>query len=354
MPSVIRAALFMASTVLTAPAPAFAWDYPGHRIVGAIADAVLSANEPDIYKKIVGRPASPGLLATRDDHNNVLIRTLKDVAVYPDCAKPNNVPYCGRVPSKEEADYAGHNKDNDKYHYTDVPVQQPKYVPDSPGTEKTDVVRMINYIVAQLRGKNPHIDGVNLTDTEAVWLLAHLVGDVHQPLHVGAAYYDKATCTSQVDPNTVSGGLTNVAPTNGGNFIALAAIAPAPAAPPADNLHLYWDSVVVNRAMQEAGLSGAEQDFARLLASDAPPNWQTAGDPDRWAEQWASEVIATANDAYNRTDIAITGQLNAAGKCEWKAKLEPTYQAWAQGVAYEQLKKAGFRLAALLKAIYTP
>ena len=38
-------------------------------------------------------------------------------------------------------------------------------------------------------------------------------------------------------------GLKGVASTNGGNFISLTAAAPAPAAPPADNLHLYWDSV---------------------------------------------------------------------------------------------------------------
>jgi len=334
--------------------PALAWDYPGHRIVGAIADAVLSANEPGIYKKIVGTPAAPGILTGRDTDGNLLQRTLRDVAVYPDCAKSGNVPYCGRTPSKEEIAYAARNPQNGSYHFTDVPVQQPKYVADSPGTEKTDVVRMINYIVAQLRGKKPHIEGVNLTSAEAVWLLAHLVGDIHQPLHVGAAYYDKATCATQADPNTVAGGIANVAPTNGGNFIALTATLPAPAAPPSDNLHLYWDGVVVNRAMQEAGLAGSEQDFARLLASDPPPNWQTSGDPETWAEQWTSEVIPTANDAYNRSDIVITGQLDAAGRCAWKARLDPTYQAWAQGVAHEQLRKAGFRLAALLKAIYTP
>jgi hypothetical protein len=352
MKPAVQAALLLAC-IGAVPTPAFAWDYPGHRIVGAIADAVLSANQPEVYKKIFGTPRAPGKLAAHDSDGNVLLRTLRDVAVYPDCAKSGNVPYCGRVPSKEEVAYAARNAHNDSYHYTDVPVQQPKYLPDSPGTEKTDVVQMINYVIAQLRGKKPHIDGVNLTDAEAVWLLAHLVGDIHQPLHVGAAYYDKETCAKLIDPNTVADGLKGVASTNGGNFISLSASAPAPAAPPAGNLHLYWDSVTVNRAMQEAGLSGAEQDFARLLASDAPPNWQTTGDAETWAAQWASEVIATANDAYDRSDIAITGTLDA-GKCQWKAKLDPAYQAWAQGVAHEQLKKAGFRLAALLTAIFVP
>ncbi len=32
--------------------PALAWDYPGHRIVGAIADLVLQQHHPERYAKI--------------------------------------------------------------------------------------------------------------------------------------------------------------------------------------------------------------------------------------------------------------------------------------------------------------
>src|SRR5262249_60819293 len=110
---------------------------------------------------------------------------------------------------------------------------------------------------------------VNLTDTEAVWLLAHLVGDIHQPLHVGAKYFDKA-CQTSVDPN-IGGTLPTfgigdtVAMTMGGNLILL--VAPTPAVPPASNLHLYWDSTTVVRAMQAAGSAHSEQEFAKLLAA---------------------------------------------------------------------------------------
>ena len=333
------------------PAPAIAWDYPGHRIVGAIADAVLSANEPEIYRKIVvGARSDPAILAGRDADGNLLQRTLRDVAVYPDCAKAGNVPYCGRVPTKEEVAYVARNPHNGGYHYTDVPTQQPKYVAGSAGTEPTDVVKMINHTVAQLRGKKPKLEGVNLTDVEALRLLAHLVGDIHQPLHVGSPYYDKTNCTAQVDPTNLPGGTNSVAAVNGGNYILLAAATP-PAAPPADDLHLYWDSSVVNHAMRDAGFLGSEQEFARHLAADAPSLVTASPDPETWAADWATEAIQTASDAYNRDDIKITGQLKG-NRCEWRAVLEPTYQAWAQGVAYDQLRKAGFRLAAILVAIY--
>lgn len=252
-------------------ATASAWDYPGHRMVGAIADFVLSSRHPEAYKKI------QDLIVGKDASGNRLVRTLSQVATSPDCAKANNVPYCGRTPSDDEKDYVANNKHNGDYHFTDVPIQQTRYVSDSPGTGKNDAVQMINYAIAQLRGKSPQKEDVKLTDTQALWLLAHLVGDIHQPLHVGSIYFDKATCKQIKDP-TVSGGTSSVASTIGGNAILLVAVAPDPAAPPADNFHLFWDSAALNNAMQAAGWPGAEQDFARLLASKAPFNWQTAGD----------------------------------------------------------------------------
>ena len=52
MQSRIRIALFIACAALTVPVPAFAWDYPGHRIVGAIADAVLQQHYPKTYERV--------------------------------------------------------------------------------------------------------------------------------------------------------------------------------------------------------------------------------------------------------------------------------------------------------------
>jgi hypothetical protein len=343
MRTIIAVALFAAGVVLI-PTAAPAWDYPGHRIVGAIADAVLAANFQFTRDKVADK------LKSRDSDGNVLQRSLREVAVFPDCAKSGNIPFCGRPPSKEEVAYAARNPHNGGYHFTDVPLEQPKYVADSPGTEKTDVVQMINYAVAQLRGKKPQKDEVKLTDVEAVWLLAHLVGDIHQPLHVGAAYYDKATCMTRVDPTNISGGVKSVAQTIGGNAIELAA-AGSPAAGLADTFHIYWDGPAVAWAMQAKGLAGAEQEFARLLAASPPPGWQTSGDAETWAEQWVNEILPTAAKAHN--DLTITfDHRKPDGSCVWKTTIDQNYHQWAQKIATEQLAKAGFRLAALLVAIF--
>ena len=336
------------ASALALPAPALAWDYPGHRMVGAIADFVLSSRHPKAYAKI------QDLLETKDADGKKLERTLSQVAVFPDCAKANNVPFCGRTPSDEEKTYVANNKHNGDYHFTDVPIQQKTYVAGSPGTDKRDAVSMINYIVAQLRKKSPQLDEVKLSDNEAVWLLAHLVGDIHQPLHAGALYYDKDTCKVQTDPNDV-GGIDNVASTIGGNAILLVAAAPDPAAPPADKFHLFWDGTVVNKAMQTAGLPGAEQDFARLLAATPPKGWQTSGDAETWAAQWATEVLPIARAAHQKLKITLKERkVSPAGKvsCTWTTTISPAYTKWASEQARNQVAKAGFRLAALLAELF--
>jgi S1/P1 Nuclease len=347
MLNAIRAALLGAGTLVVMTSPAPAWDYPGHRMVGAIADFVMSSRHPKAYAKV------KGLLLTKDADNNDLTRTLSQVAVFPDCAKTGNVPFCGRTPSAEEKVYSANNDNNGGFHFADVPIQQSKYVFDSPGTGKKDVVQMINYTVAQLRGKSPQKEGVKLSDTEALWLLTHLVGDIHQPLHVGSIYFDKDTCKQVKDPNDVPGGLGGVAKTIGGNAIQLAALAPDPAAPPIDNLHLFWDAIAVNNTMKAAGWPGAEQDFARLLAARAPYGWQTAGDPATWAEQWATEILPLARAAHTKLKIEFK-ERDPAHHCVWTTQISPGYSRWASEQARAQIQKAGFRLAALLTAIFEP
>ena len=139
----------------------------------------------------------------------------------------------------------------------------------------------------------------------------------------------------------------------GGNSFQLVALAPDPAAPPNDNLHFFWDSNVVNNATQAAGLAGAEQDFARLLAAKAPAGWQTAGDPESWAEQWATEILPVARAAY--TKLELNGHMDLElHKCAWTTQINPGYGKWAGERARMQIQKAGFRLAALLAAIFAP
>jgi hypothetical protein len=332
--------------VLAMPTSLSAWDYPGHRMVGAIADLVLQQHHPGTAKRV------SALLDVKDASGAVIRkRSLREVAVFPDCAK-NEEEYCGRPPSQEEIDYASRNKDHRGFHFTNSPLQLRAYRPDGVGASKADIVHMIGYAIAQLRGATPTDPPktvVDLTDTEALWLLAHLVGDIHQPLHVGSRYYDQ-TCENEADPNVPG---TTVAITLGGNRIEIAATPPA--VPPAPNLHIYWDAAAVIRAMHAAGYANAEREFARLLAASPPAGWETTGPPETWAAQWVAEALPLANDAHRLLTIRKSAKLpfpTTTSPCMWETTLEPAYQDWAKEHARIQIAKAGFRLAALLVAIF--
>lgn len=339
MLTAVRAAAFAVCAMVGAVSPAAAWDYPGHRIVGAIADIVLQQHYKTTYQRVHA-------LLDRTTPNGIEHRTLSQVAVFPDCAKDEE-EFCGRRPTAEEIDYVLRNLVHKSFHYTNSPVGQATYLPGGVGTNDTDVVQMITYTVNQLRKKHPFKQDVKLTDTEALWLLTHLVGDIHQPLHVGQAYYDK-TCTVLVNPNDPAN--KDAVSTLGGNSIKF--VPKPPAVPVVPSLHIYWDSTTVARAMRADGYGEAEQAFAKMLAATTPTVWEMTDDPATWAAKWYAEMSPIAQQAYTRPGIAITGTLDPATGCQWVVTLDDGYEKWAQDVAREQLRKAGFRLAALLVAIF--
>jgi hypothetical protein len=109
--------------------------------------------------------------------------------------------------------------------------------------------------------------------------------------------------------------------------------------------------------MQAAGSAHSEQDFAKLIAAAPPANLETTGSPDAWAAQWASEIMPLAVEAHQRLTIrkgSKPSPFSFTGGCTWETTLDPSYEDWAKAQARIQLAKAGFRLAALFKAIFEP
>jgi hypothetical protein len=77
------------------------------------------------------------------------------------------------------------------FHYTDVPVMPAQsYGDGTAGRSKWDIVHMIPYRVEVLRGRRPEQNERKITKPVALILLTHYVADIHQPLHVGAQYFD--------------------------------------------------------------------------------------------------------------------------------------------------------------------
>jgi len=102
------------------------------------------------------------------------------------------------------------------FHYTDVPVVPAQnYRGGKVGRSKWDIVHMIPYCVDVLQGRVPEQNDRKITKPVALILLAHYVADIHQPLHVGAAYFDAQG--RLVDPDKDRSAL----PDEGGNTFTL-------------------------------------------------------------------------------------------------------------------------------------
>ncbi len=78
------------------------------------------------------------------------------------------------------------------FHYTDVPVvPAQRYRDGHAGRNKWDIVHMVSFCVQILQGRLPEQNERKITKAVALILLAHYVADIHQPLHVGAEYFDQ-------------------------------------------------------------------------------------------------------------------------------------------------------------------
>ncbi|MDQ2824087.1 MAG: hypothetical protein M3R29_01400, partial [Verrucomicrobiota bacterium] len=198
----------------------FAYGPTGHEIVGGIADKLLA-----------GKPAGAKVSELIDGI------TLEKAAVMPDEIKawdkkspddPKAFPHYTDHPKIDNQlrefwranppthDVKSETPSHHWFHYTDVPIaKSEKYSDGQAGRSQWDIVHMIPYCVSVLRGETPEDNPRKITKPVAILLLAHFVGDIHQPLHVGAEYFDDAG--QQIDPDKTKTALED----EGGNTLSL-------------------------------------------------------------------------------------------------------------------------------------
>ena len=286
----------------------------GHRIVGTLAE--LHLKDTRALKEV--RRILP---------QN---QTLADAAVWPDTIKD---------PMYEDADtniFILNHPAHDTYHYANLPHQAERYELGAAGTRTTDVVQTTREAIRVLRtGK-----GI-FTEREALRIVAHLVGDIHQPLHVGTSFIAASGPPAFVLPNGPEGWR----PTLGGNLLVYG---------PENrfNLHSYWDSHAVNITIDR---EDATAYAARLHREVKPaPSWATSGDPDGWPAQWATEGLANAKEAHKGIRLLSDVGPDAAKRNahRWSIEQPSDYDARARPLIRQQLAIGGYRLAAVLKAVW--
>jgi hypothetical protein len=270
-------------------------------------------------------------------------------------------------------EYVNANPKHSEYHYTDVPFQLDHYHDHAVGTADDDIVQTLKQAIAVLQGNdtaetNPH----HFTKRQALILITHMTGDIHQPLHVGAAYVGKdgkfVVPQKQAEIDEVG-----IYDSRGGNnFLlddqkmeALSANLIPPAETPAPvkegkpaaltkPFHSYWDSTTVNYAFRRIRTRTPEK-FAQAAIDSQPDVPKNTGDVSTWPYQWADDALVVAKQAYAGVTVGkLTPQVSKKGETyyTWSMEVPQDYPVPSSAIAKTQLIKGGYHLAQLLQAIW--
>jgi hypothetical protein len=319
--------------------PAFGWGADGHEVVGSIADQLLVGHPAKAQvDRILGfelKVAAPWLDCVR----SVVHHTDGAFEYSPDPNHPEYTAACHSFETPAEKarmeDYVRRNWSNcfyklghgchETYHFADVAVLHDRYDPSFAGTSEHDIVSTIKAAVAVLKNQSAPAPFAIADKKEALILLAHVLGDLHQPLHVGAVYLDSRG--NRLNPDDEPD-VDPEADTAGGNFLH----------DERSNLHSEWDKIPTDFG------NTANEETVRAAA--AVP--MSSGELDDWPAAWASDSILAAQKAFTAMTFTKHGPEN------WAVHFTDrnAYLHMKDQLQREQLAKAGAHLAELLKAIW--
>jgi hypothetical protein len=347
-----KLAVVLALTGAFASFDALAWGRDGHRAIGAIADKLLKGTHA---QKEIALLLKPG-------------ESLELVSNWADCVKGD---FCGEQ-TQEMLDYVSGNPQHDKYHYTNVPFQHDHYDDHGVGRTGVDIVQTLRQCIAVLQGKtDPALNPHKFTRRQALILLAHFAGDIHQPLHVGAAYVGKdskfVVPASQGDVNE-----TVIFDSRGSNNLLLddaritqlaAAAIPAGEAIPMREatarsltkpFHSYWDSTTVDYAFRRIQVKTPDQFADKVIAGNLHVP-KIEGDPIVVPYAWANHSLFVAKQAFEGV-VPGKQMVQTSRKGEtyvaFALDVPANYPVPSSEIAKQQLIKGGYNLAALLQAIW--
>ncbi|KAK3314347.1 S1/P1 nuclease [Apodospora peruviana] len=289
----------LALAAVAAPAAVMAWGDVGHRTVGYLAAKYLSPGAIELY----------GSLLANDQGFDI-----SDAATWADTIK-QKMPW------------------SSPYHYINPVFDDPPnncnvtWPSDCPEKKGCVVSAIVNYTSIVLDRSSSHIDRKNAT-----MFLLHLIGDLHQPLHV-TGY---KTGGNDVEPICWNHEPPETGGSCGGRL----------------NLHSVWDTRIPhklrglptsldNPAEKVAAATWAEDLFARQQRTTAISECDRIDAGAECILGWARESNALVCDA-----VLARGE-------DWilSNDLSDEYFEENKHVVDDQIGKAGVRLAAWLNAI---
>ncbi len=301
--------------VVSAALNARAWDGTGHMLVAQVA-----------YDRLTDKArARVDELAAKLQRNGVPYNAV-NIACWPDDIKGS------------DADPQFHNLFK-PWHYIDTgcSTNDPDVLGNPPTLTQTngDVVVALNHCVDLIRSKKT--DALVPSESVALALVMHFVGDIHQPLHTTARYNPDPKPGDKFKDDAGGNGVSlgNLGDTQWGK-----------------NLHTFWDEAYRRnyengevKAMprineSDAPGSPALKEWLGRLDLNVPEKLDTHFDVKKWvleSHQIAcTQVYGTLGTPYGAKDT----------------KLTEDYVKQATRTARHQLVVAGYRLAALLNDLY--
>jgi hypothetical protein len=329
------------------------WGIDRHELIAGVAEERMLSEKA---KKAVRRILSP--------LNGMM---LSDVAGWADKVKRRKPD-----PLKDDKDTIAfledkRNERNDEWHYVNLPLDATEYNRETypKFTRDDDVVQMMRECIGVLQGQSDRFSELN-----ALRMLVHLAGDVHQPAHVGCCYIDESSnpATLVRDPKLALE--KSLKSDEGGNDLLL------PIGTKGVTLHSYWDSrlggtikpedffdeeVATDAAPLEAIDGDApnidpelKQKFISKLSAMIDENSPageaaeaTLGPPELWPQKWASESLVVAAETYE--SLKITDVRKGKFIVAWEGK--EAYDKRCKPLVIQQVKLAAQNLAALLDKI---
>jgi len=301
--------------LLGSPGKAGAWGVPGHEAMARAAHGWLSN---DVAARVTA------ILGTND---------LASVSVWADHLRDAQ-RLRGPLRSDPQAhDFNRRFPHNDNWHYVNLPLGTLQYEHSSGFVSTNDIVQALNRSIAVLEGRSGE-----MTKGEALRWLVHLVGDIHQPLHVGCGFYrleQDGKVVLMREPDEAAGRPHD----RGGNLLRYEG---------SRGLHGYWDANLVEAINPSPNNGGLETLLREAVQSR---DWKTDGPPDGWAAKWAADAVLVARGAYSNIEF-LSAQFDQSGVLtNINVRLPANYQVDQAGRAKAQLAKAAFHLAELLNTL---
>ena len=334
----LSALIFLAPTV-----SALAWGDDGHQTVGKIASLRIKPRTAEKIALIL----KPG-------------ETLANIASWADTVKYRIGKTDPEADTNAFLQDVAHNEKNAEWHYDDLPLNCKNYQTCTGFTPDNDIVHMLNICIRTLQG---HPDPNHpLSQRNALKLLVHFLGDIHQPLHVGTGFIDVNGPNGAIlivrDPVVIK--QKKLPSDKGANDLVIDN--------DRKNLHSFWDFTLVTSLMTTVGSEITADTLGTYLMQNVRPkaSWNPHGPIDTWAAEWATDSLNQSRQ-HTYKSVQIVGKRTipvlSSGKpvvrdgqpvmqTVFDITRPANYEALNREMVRQQLAKAGYRLAKLLDAIY--